>query len=287
MNRIGLPEAEPPSPFLTVREAIASAAAQLAAVSDTPRLDAELLMAEALGMEREALLLSAQAGPAPQSFAALAERRAAAEPVAYILGRRAFWTIEVEVAPGVLIPRPDSETLIEAAVEHFGVAGPRTILDLGTGSGALLLAALDQWPESRGLGVDRSEVALAAARANADRLGQGERAAFRRGDWAEGIDGGYDLVLCNPPYVEQGAPLPRDVALWEPHEALFAGADGLAAFRLIAPALPGLLAPRGIACVEIGAGQADAASALFAAEGLAVNRRNDLGGHVRCLILNS
>ncbi|HJQ18352.1 MAG TPA: peptide chain release factor N(5)-glutamine methyltransferase [Allosphingosinicella sp.] len=270
-----------------VREAIASAVQRLAAVSDTPRLDAELLMAEALGMEREALLLSAQARPAPSSFAALVARRAAAEPVAYILGRRAFWTIEVAVGPGVLIPRPDSETLIEAAVDHFGAAGPATILDLGTGSGALLFAALDQWPGARGLGVDRSEAALAAARANAVRLGLSERASFRRGDWARGIDGGYDLILCNPPYVEQGAALPRDVASWEPHDALFAGADGLAAYRRIAPALPGLLAPCGIACVEVGAGQADAVSALFAAEGFAVSRRNDLAGHVRCLILNA
>lgn len=270
---------------MRAREALKAAAERLAATSDTPRLDAELLMAEALCLSREQLLLSHLDDEAPASFEPLVARRAAGEPVAYIIGRRAFWTIELEVGRGVLVPRPDSETLIEAAVAHFGKAGPATILDLGTGPGTLLLAALDQWPEARGLGVDASEAALAYARRNAERLGLAGRAEFRRGDWAEGLQGKFDLILCNPPYVAEGAALPRDVAEWEPHEALFAAADGLSDYRRLAPIIPPLLADGGVACIEIGLGQEEAVSALFEAAGLSVSRRRDLGGRVRCLVL--
>jgi release factor glutamine methyltransferase len=267
-----------------VGAALADAALRLAPHSATPRLDAELLMAEALGATREDMLLSRLDEPAPAGFAPLLARREAGEPVAYILRRRAFWTIELEVGPGVLIPRPDSETLLEAAVEHFRGRPPATILDLGTGPGTLLLAALAEWPDARGLGIDRSEQALAYARRNAERLGLA--AELRLGDWADGVDGAFDLILCNPPYVEAGAELMRDVIEWEPAEALFGGADGLDAYRRLAPALPPLLAAGGIACAEIGAGQADAAAALFEARGLAVARRRDLSGRVRCLVLS-
>src|SRR5688500_1883337 len=147
---------------------------------------------------------------APEGFEPLLARRLAHEPVAYITGRRAFWTIELEVGPGVLIPRPDSETLIEAAVERFGARGPATVLDLGTGPGTLLLAALAQWPAARGIGIDRSEHALRFARRNAERLGLGDRAAILSGDWAAGLEGRFELILCNPPYVEAGAPLPAE-----------------------------------------------------------------------------
>jgi len=269
---------------MTVREALAAAARRLAAVSGSPRLDAELLMAHALGVSREGLLLSRLSDPAPAAFAPLLRRRLAHEPVAYITGRRAFWTIELEVAPGVLIPRPDSETLIEAAVDHFGTNGPATILDLGTGPGTLLFAALDQWPNATAVGVDRSEQALALAARNAERLGLAGRAHFQPGDWGEGLDQSFDLILCNPPYIETGAALPADVAEWEPPEALYAGVDGLDAYRALAPQLPRLLAPGGVACLEIGAGQAAAVSALFAAR-FTISSRNDLSGIARCLIL--
>lgn len=269
----------------TVAGALRDAAARLAAVSDTARLDAELLMAHALGVERGDLLLSRMDAPAPAGFAPLVARRMAHEPVAYITGRRDFWTISLEVGPGALVPRPDSETLIEAALAHFGAKGPAAILDLGTGPGTLLLAALDQWRHATGLGVDRSEAALALARANAERLALTGRAAFRRGDWAEGIDARFDLVLCNPPYVEDGAALPPDVAGWEPDEALFGGPDGLDDYRRLAPALSPLLAPGGIACVEVGAGQAETVAALFAGARLGVSTRADLAGIARCLVL--
>jgi release factor glutamine methyltransferase len=270
---------------MKVREAIAAAARRLADSSDTPRLDAELLMAHALGAEREALLLSRLESETPHCFAALLRRRLANEPLAYITGRRAFWTVELEVGPGVLIPRPDSETLIEAALAHFGQQAPARILDLGTGPGTLLLAALDQWPEATGVGVDLTETALGFAKRNAERLGLAGRARFRLGDWGEEISETFDLILCNPPYISAGASLPAEVANFEPATALFAGGDGLDDYRKLAPQIARLLAPDGIACIEIGAGQEPAVRSLFTPFGLQADGRKDLGGHVRCLTL--
>lgn len=270
----------------SVSAALAAATARLAPHSDTPRLDAELLMAHALDMERETMLLGDRAREVPPAFETLVVRREAGEPVAYITGHRGFWTIGLEVGPGVLVPRPDSETLIEAAVAHFGAAGPKRILDLGAGPGTLLLAALDQWPNSTGLGVDSSETALDYARRNADRLGLSGRAAFRKGDWAEGVEERFDLILCNPPYVESAADLPRDVALWEPAEALFAAADGLSEYRRLAPEIPRLLAPGGLACLELGAGQRDAVAILFEGSGLTLSSLRDLKNIERCLMLS-
>jgi release factor glutamine methyltransferase len=271
---------------MTLRDALAAATARLAATSDTPRLDAELLMAAALGIEREKMLLGDLERETPAAFEPLLDRRASGEPIAYIIRRRAFWTIELDVGPGVLIPRPDSETLIEAAVDHFGAGGPATILDLGTGPGTLLLAALSQWPNAHGLGIDSSNTALLYAEDNALLLDLEDRARFRIGDWADGLHGCFDLILCNPPYVETGGALPRDVAEWEPHDALFASRDGLSEYRRIIPALPRLLAEGGVACLEIGAGQQEAVTALCVAAGLKVETRQDLAGHARCLALS-
>lgn len=270
---------------MKVREALAAAASRVAGMSETPRLDAELLMAHALGVSREAMLLGEMEAEAPVTFDALVDRRIAHEPVAYITGRRAFWTIELTVGRGVLVPRPDSETLIEAAVAHFGSDGPRTILDLGTGPGTLLLAALAQWPQAYGLGIDESEKALGYAELNAADLDFEERARFKLGDWADNLDGQFDLILCNPPYIETEALLPPDVAKWEPDGALYAGPDGLDDYRRLAPELARLLAPGGIACVEIGAGQDAAVTALFEYRGFTVSSRKDLNGVNRCLIL--
>jgi release factor glutamine methyltransferase len=269
----------------TARSAIAAAAARLVAASETPRLDAELLMAHALGTTREALLLGGLDREAPVEFDGLLARRLGGEPLAYITRTRAFWTIELLVTPAVLIPRPDSETLIEAAVEHFrGTPGPKRILDLGTGSGALLLAALAEWPEATGVGIDRSSAALAVAEINAARLGLAGRAALLSGGWT-GTGEAFDLLLCNPPYIATGARLPRDVIAHEPHGALFAGPDGLDDCRALAPLLVGQIAPGGVACIEIGATQAKDVGALLAGCGLPAEVRRDLAGRDRCLVV--
>ncbi len=248
-----------------------SAVAALAAVSVTPDLDARILWAHAQGD--------------PQAFAALIARRRAHEPVAYITGTRGFWTIDLDCTPAVLIPRPDSETLIEAACAHFGEAGPERILDLGTGSGALLLAALDQWPKATGVGIDASHDALVIAGTNAVRIAPG-RAVIRHGGW-HGTGEAFDLVLCNPPYIATGEALMRDVADWEPAAALFAGPDGLDDYRRLAPVLAAQIAPGGIACIEIGHTQRAAVTALFESQRLSVACRKDLAARDRCLIVHA
>lgn len=268
-----------------VSAALRDAAQRLEGVSDTPRLDAELLMAHALGVERQALLLDPARFDVPAGFTALIERRVAHEPVAYIVGYRDFWTIRLAVAPGLLIPRPDSETLVEAAVGYFGDNGPERVLDLGSGPGTLLLAVLTEWPEAYGLGIDESEKAVDWAAMNADDLGMDDRARFRVGDWATGLDGQFDLILCNPPYIADSEELMPDVADHEPAAALFAGADGLDDYRRIIPDLPRLLAPGGIAILEIGYTQRILVSELAEAAGFAVACRQDLGGRDRALLL--
>lgn len=272
----------------SILRALGRATEELSRTSDTPRLDAELLMAAALGIGRDRLILDEPKGPAPDSFFGFVERRASGEPLAYITGQRAFWTIDLEVGPGVLVPRPDSETLITAAVEHFAkLAGPRRILDLGTGPGTLLLAALDQWPAATGLGVDASDEALAYARRNAVRLGMAGRAEFRLGDWADGIAERFDLILCNPPYVAESAPTGPGVADYEPHQALFAGPEGLDDYRRLAPQLGRLLAPGGLAAVEIGFDQADIVGDLIRAQGLNPALAYDLGGRPRAVLIRA
>ena len=266
--------------------AMARAAERLKGVSDTPRLDSEVLMAHALGIERDALLLNPPPVAEPAAFAGFLGRRLAGEPVAYITRKRAFWNIELEVGPGVLVPRPDSETLIAAALDHFGAGpGPSRILDLGTGPGTLLLAALDQWPRATGIGVDASPQALQYARANAKRLGLSQRATFRKGDWATGISERFDLVLINPPYVAEDAELGAGVAEYEPSEALFAGPEGLDEYRRLVPEVARLLAPAGIAAIEIGHDQAEAVTGLLEAENLKPQLVLDLGGRPRALVV--
>ncbi len=264
-----------------------AAAARLAPVSDTPRLDAELLAAHALGLDRAAMLLRLRDMVEPAGTEALLARRLAHEPLAHILGTRDFWTLTLKVGPDVLIPRPDSETLIEAAIDHFrDRPPPRHILDLGTGSGALLLAALDVWPQARGLGIDLSPAALAIARDNAVACGMAARTDFREGIWCTGLgeDERFDLILSNPPYIKTCAVLDRQV-LREPAMALFSGVDGLDACRVLARQLPGVLGTGAPAIIEIGFDQEESAGALFRAAGFIVASRIDLGGRPRCLIL--
>ncbi|MEW4468632.1 peptide chain release factor N(5)-glutamine methyltransferase [Parasphingorhabdus sp. JC815] len=275
----------------TVREAVKA----LEPVSETPRLDAELLMAHALGISRQNLLLDLPKLTVPDSFIALLERRKQHEPIAYIVGEREFWSLSFQVSSDVLIPRPDSEILIETAVNIGAKYPPQTILDLGTGSGALLLAALSEFPGAQGTGIDASAAALAIAHNNADRLGLNDRARFllqdwTHKDWTKALTGpsglvSYDLILANPPYVAERAALSREVAEFEPHEALFAGTQGLDDYQIIIPALHALLSKGGTALLEIGFDQAEAVSRLAEKNGYEVESKQDLGGNDRLLIL--
>ncbi len=244
-----------------IARALAEAARHLSETSDTARLDAELLMAEALHIDRDKLILSPPSRPVPKRFWTMVKRRSGGEPVAYITGRRAFWNIDLHVGPGVLIPRPDSEVLIASAIEHFEKReGPERILDLGTGPGTLLLAALDIWPNSTGVGIDVSRRALSYAAANARRLGFEKRLSLRLGNWADGISDSFDLVLCT-------------------------GKSGLDAYRALAPQLASLLSRNGLAAVEIGHDQADAVKPLLARDGLDAKVANDLADHPRAILL--
>ncbi|WP_404479737.1 peptide chain release factor N(5)-glutamine methyltransferase [Novosphingobium sp. BL-52-GroH] len=274
-----------PEAAATAAQAIREAAERLAATSDTARLDAEVLMAHALGVDRSRLLLMHMRDPAPARFAALVERRAGHEPVAYITGHQEFYGLPFRVGPEVLIPRGDSETLVEAALAARPDA--RTVLDCGTGSGALLLATLANLPAAQGLGIDRSPAALSVAQANAEALGLGERTRMTVADWhAPGWSDGFgrfDLVLANPPYVEEDAALDTSVRGFEPAEALFAGPQGLDDYRVLVPQLPGLLAPGGVALVEIGHEQAEAVAAIGAACGLFARLHRDLAGRARVI----
>lgn len=277
-------------PDRRVADALRDAARALEPVSDAPRLDAEWLMAHALGCSRSAMLLQHGAAAVPPAFGDLVARRMTGEPLAYITGEQEFYGLGFRVTPDVLIPRADSETLIEAAREELAAAPPQRILDCGTGPGTLLLAALSLWPEATGVGIERSAAALTVARQNAVALGFANRAEIRHADWnapgwAEGI-GSFDLVLANPPYVETDDPdLATDVRMFEPAEALFAGADGLADYRVLVPQLPALLTPGGIAVVEIGSRQSEAVAAIAAAAGLSARLARDLGDRPRALVL--
>jgi release factor glutamine methyltransferase len=273
-----------------IATALAQAAHALAATSETPRLDAELLMAHALRIERSDVLLRMRDLAVPPEFEALVQRRAAQEPVAYIRGYQDFWDLRLQVTPDTLIPRADSETLIEAAERHFSSrAHPAGIADLGTGSGALLLAALSLFPNATGIGIDASDAALMVAQRNTETLGFGERCQFIHASWCDdgwaGRLGVCDLVLCNPPYVESTLTLMPSVQNYEPHSALFAGPDGLDDYRILIPQIPALLSPTGIAIFEIGAEQANAVSDIARSAGLTAMTIADLAGKARAVVM--
>jgi release factor glutamine methyltransferase len=275
------------------RQRVVALGAQLAAAGiENARGEAWLLLAAATGRDRAELMAGAGAALSPaeeQRLAALATRRLAREPMAYILGEREFWSLPLQVSPAVLVPRPESETVVEAALAAINDrAAPLRILDLGTGSGCLLLALLSELPRASGLGIDRSAGALAVATSNADRLRLADRAAFREGDWGRGVSGAFDVVVSNPPYVARADAegLEPEVRAFEPEDALFAGPDGLAAYRALAPDCARLLAEGGIVCIEIGQGQAAAVETILRGHGLRlIASRQDLAGIERCLVL--
>jgi release factor glutamine methyltransferase len=253
---------------------------------DEAALDARVLTLAALSIAPTDLAKSPETPVGPLGadlLTAYARRRLSGEPVFRIIGEREFWGLPFRLSPGTLSPRPDSETLVSAALAHLP-ASPARILDLGTGSGCLLVAVLHERPKAWGVGVDRSFDAASTARFNADRNGVGERAAFIVGDWAAALRGRFDLVISNPPYIPSGdiAGLDPEVRHHDPLAALDGGEDGLEAYRRILAEAERLLAPGGTLCVEIGATQAAHVAALGEAAGLtAVETRHDLGGRER------
>ncbi len=263
-----------------------------AAAIESPRHEARLLLGHAMDATTETLLRDPRAPVPPEAaarFRAALAARLAATPVAHILGRQGFWTLDLAVSPATLIPRPDSEALVEAALGLFpDPAAPLRVLDLGTGTGCLLLAVLAERPRAFGIGVDLVPGAAALAAANARRNGLAGRAAFLAGNWSDALAGRFDLVLSNPPYIETAAiaGLMPEVARHEPRSALDGGADGLDAYRRLAAILPGLLGPGGAAVLELGAGQRPAVEALAREGGLVpLGCRLDLGGIERALVL--
>jgi release factor glutamine methyltransferase len=270
----------PPLRGVPVHEALDSALVALnAAGVDTPRLDAELLLADALGVDRSRLYIDRDlevAGPASRRFQELVARRARQrEPVAYLLGRRGFRHLDLEVDARVLVPRPETELLVEVGLE---LPQGAAVVDVGTGSGAVALALKHERPDLQVTATDVSADALAVARANAARLGLD--VAFAQTDL---FDGAPDAVLCNPPYVAEGDELPPEVARHEPAGALFAGADGLDVIRrLVARSAE---AGIGLLAMEVGAGQADAVAALASGAAFAsVQTRRDLAGIERVVV---
>ena len=287
---------------MTVTEALRNATHRLEATSDTARLDAELLMAHALGVSRSRMLLGSMHADVPEAFDMFVKRRVAFEPVAYITGVQEFYGREFAVSRDVLIPRPDSETLIETALEWAGKKTGLSILDLGTGSGALLVTLLAELPGSIGTGIEASAPAASVARHNArvfdangwlprDTIGReiGRHTILQRNWREEGwMDGlfRFDLVVSNPPYVEEGVKLDRDVADYEPESALFAGPEGLDDYRILFPQLRAMLRKDGIAIFEIGFAQAQAVTELAEKAGFAVELRHDLANRPRAVVLS-
>jgi len=270
----------------TVSTALADARERLAD-SPSARIDAEILLCHALGRERTWLHAWPEAALDParlERFGELVTRRARGEPIAYIVGHRAFHALEVMVTPDVLIPRPETELLVEIALQTLATRDPGArVLDLGTGSGCVALAIAHAAPDAQVTAIDQSPAALAVARGNAQRLGL-ERIDFRSGDWLSGLGGRrFDVVVANPPYIAALDPhLDQGDVRFEPRAALVGGADGLDAIREIAANVSEHLAPDGLVAVEHGHDQGARVRELFTAEGLAdVETVHDLAGHPR------
>ena len=271
-----------------IRDLLHDAVERLTAAGvDSPRLDARILLAEAMGVSRDDLIAAVRQPSAAeaQRYESLIARRLMREPLAYITGRKGFWSLDLRVGPGVLVPRPETETMIELALCLFpDRTAPLRIADLGTGSGALLAAALSEFPRARGTAYERSPDALVYATENLA-LFQ-ERVTLVASDWAGAVEESFDLILSNPPYITSAdiGGLAPEVRLFEPHAALDGGSDGLDAYRELADLLPGLMRPGAVALVELGQGQAGMAKPLF--WNLTVDHvAPDLAGIPRVLVL--
>lgn len=275
----------------TIADVLKGARRTLAAagISD-PRMEARLLASHALGITIE-MIMGYPERPVDHGhnadLDAAVGRRARREPLAHIVGHREFWSLPFCVTPHTLVPRPDTETLVEAVLDWLGErnAGVR-ILDLGTGTGCILLSLLAELPSAWGVGADASIDALHVARQNAAALGLAERAYFVRSDWASGLKGGFDIVVSNPPYIADRdiVGLEPEVARFEPRLALSGGPDGLTAYRAIVPQLGRLLAPRGAAFLEIGAGASASVTELMRNDGFEhIEIKDDFAGVPRCV----
>lgn len=255
-----------------------------AAGIETPVFDARLLLEAGAGVSRLDIVTDPRRPVTGEQVAAVDElvrRREAREPVGHIIGRRHFWTLDLFVSPAVLIPRPETELLVETALQNIAPDASARVLDLGVGSGAILLAVLAERARATGVGVDVSDGALAVAQANADALGVVDRVQLKHGGWEIAVAGQFDLVLSNPPYIPTNDidTLAPEVARFEPRLALDGGPDGLDAYRAIAARLPHLLRPGGVFALEVGKGQAEAVTALAESAGLSVEPpRRDLAG---------
>lgn len=275
----------------TLAEAVTRLARQLGAAGiEGPLGDARLLAVHALAIDRTELhsdrdrpLLAGEW----ESLERLGRRRAAGEPVSRIIGQREFWSLPFALSPATLDPRPDSETIVQAALDRLPDRDRAlAILDLGTGSGCLLIALLTELPNAWGVGVDACPDAAAMARRNAGRLGVGDRTSFLVGDWGQALGGGFDLVVSNPPYIVEAAidALDPEVARFDPRSALSGGADGLDAYRVLAPTIAGLLNPGGWTVLEVGEGQAAPVASCLTDAGLAaLDTVDDLAGVQRCV----
>jgi release factor glutamine methyltransferase len=274
------------------REALIRACTRLAAAGvEEPRREARLLLALVLAQPAASLIVASDrdiSTAAAEQFAALVERRVGHEPYARIAGKREFWSLDFLLSPDTLDPRPDSETVIEAALALIpDRSAPLEILDFGTGSGALLLALLSELPNAQGMGIDILPGAVATARRNAAALGLAERTSFAAGSWGNGRQKKADVILANPPYINsvELMNLAPEVRRFDPHRALDGGIDGLLAYHELAPDLARLLKSTGFAVCEIGAGQGAAVAAIMADVGLeSLASHRDLAGIERCLV---
>ena len=288
--------------ILAIRDHIATATKRLTKAGiDGASKEAWLLLGKATGRDRISLLALASDSldeTAREQFFNLVDRREGREPIAQIIGEKEFWSLPFIVSKDVLCPRPDSESLIEMALDLARpIMGkpsttdqPYRLLDFGTGSGCLVLSLLSELPSAFAIGVDRSLEALDIAKANGERLGLSSRIGWLAADWGTPLDGTFDLIVSNPPYIrtDDWRDLAPDVRLFEPTTALKAGKDGLDAYRRLAPDVRRLLAPNGIACFEHGEGQADAITNIMADAGLAtIEHRKDLAGIDRCLAVKA
>jgi len=275
----------------TLRELLSRTENRLAAAGiETPDLDARFLIEGALRLSPAEIRLNSARAVSDEERTRVerfVERRAAHEPVGRILGRRDFWTLELALSPATLEPRPDTETVVEATLAVLpNRTAPLRLLDLGTGTGCLLLALLAELPNATGLGIDISPEAVETAGGNAARNGLADRARFRVGNWGEGLERSFDIVVSNPPYIPTRTidELSPEVRLFDPLRALDGGLDGLDAYRIIAAQAPGLLNPGGTLALEVGWDQAAVVAELVGAAGLSVSGVfRDLGGIERCV----